>query len=340
MRLLVRLAQITTIVLSASLLASCGGAGPALNANPAPAPGNPANVGTGSAPAAGTVYILNGTDQVAAFPPNSGPYPTAELVFNSSVLTSPTSIAVDASGRVYVAQRPNIYSFTYASYVNQVQISPATTLTSDAEPVGLTLDGNGDLVATDAINNAVDFFTSGATGAAVPFKQIVGSATGLNAPYQAAFDGSGNLYVLNHGGNDVTVYSASAIASSGALNVAPVATITSSAGAIDDANALVVDGTGKIYVGNGGNTTISVFTNASGLQTPLATLTGGSGGSLKFGCVCQSSMAIDASNNLYVGGEADPDVLVMAPVTSSSATPSLTLQLPSFTYIRSVSIVP
>ena len=342
MRPLVRLVRLLALTFSAALaLVNCsgGGGGGAASANaPVPA-GGPSNGGN-SAPAAGTIYILNGTNQVAAFPPNSGTYPTAQLVFTSSVLSNPTSLVVDAAGRAYVAQSPNIYSFTYASYASQVQVSPATTLTSVGEPVGLALDSSGDLVATDAVNNAVDFFSPGANGAATPLKSIAGGNTQLNAPYQAGFDGAGNLYVLNHSANSVTVYSASSIAGSGTMNVAPIATITSSASAIDDANALVIDSTGKIYVGNGGNTTISVFTNANGPQTPLATLTGGSGGNLKFGCVCQSSLTVDGTNNLYIGGEADPDVLVMSSVTSSSATPAVTMQLPSFTYIRGVSVVP
>jgi sugar lactone lactonase YvrE len=292
------------------------------------------------APQAGTIYVINAGSQVEAFAAGSGSGATAINSFASTSLVHPTGMAVDATGRVYVAQSPNIYSYTYASYNGQTSATPSTTLTSVAGPWGLVIDTSGNLVATDSTNNAVDFFGVGANGATSPFKSISGSNSQLSTPYQAAFDGSGNLYVVNAGSSSITVYSAASIAGSGTLNVAPTAVITSSPSAIDHPVALAVDSTGRIYVGNSQNTTISVFTYANGYQAPLATLTGGSGGSQQFGCICEATLAVDASNNFYVAGETDPDVLIFNPVTSSSATPATTITSSSFTNVQTISVVP
>jgi len=295
---------------------------------------------TNATPPAGTIYVINAGSQVEEFAAGSGSGATPINSFASTALVHPTGMAVDANGRVYVAQSPNIYSYTYVSCNGQTQASPATILTSVAGPWGLVIDASGNLVATDSSNNAVDFFGVGAYGAAAPFKSISGSNTQLSTPYQAAFDGSGNLYVVNVGSSSITVYSAASIAGSGALNVAPTAVITSSATAIDHPVALAVDSTGRIYVGNSANTTISVFTYANGYQTPLATLTGGGGGTLQFGCICEATLAVDASNNFYVAGETDPDVLIFSPVMSSSATPTTTITSSSFTNVQTISVVP
>ena len=293
-----------------------------------------------SAPAAGTIYVVNAGSQIEAFAAGSGSGATALTAFTSSALVHPTGIAVDAMGRVYVAQSPNIYSYTYASYNGASSVTPSTTLTSVAGPWGLAVDASGDLVATDSSNNAVDFFSPGANGAASPIKSVSGSNTQLSTPYQAAFDGNGNLYVLNAGNSSVTVYGASSIAGTGALNVTPSAVITSTASAIDHPVALAVDSTGRIYVGNSANTTISVFTYASGFQSPIATLTGGSGGTLQFGCICESTLAVDEANNFYIAGETDPDVLILNPVTSSAATPATTITSSSLTNVQAISVVP
>jgi len=294
----------------------------------------------GGAPAAGTIYVVNAGSQIEMFAPGSGSGATAAATFSSSVLSHPTGIAVDATGRVYVAQSPNIYAYTYASYNGQSSVAPTTTLTSVAGPWGLIIDPAGDLVATDASNNAVDFFSPGANGAASPIRSVSGSNTQLSTPYQAAFDGSGNLYVLNAGNSSISVYAASSLAGSGTLNVAPIGVITSTATAIDHPVALAVDSTARIYVGNSANTTVSVFSYGNGFQTPLATLTGGSGGTLQFGCICESTLAVDASNDFYIAGETDPDVLIFDPVTSSSATPATTITSSSFSNVQAISIVP
>jgi hypothetical protein len=296
-----------------------------------------------AAPAAGTIYVLSNNSTIESFAPSSGSGATPLVSFSSTALSNnpPTGIAVDATGRVYTAITSGsgglIYSFTYGSYSGGGAISPSTTLTSVAGPWSLAIDPGGDLVATDSVNNAVDFFAAGANGSAAPIKSIAGSNTQLNLPYQAAFDGNGNLYVINANTPSVTVYSASSISGTGTINATPTAVITSSPTGIDGPEGLAVDSSGRIYVGNSQNDTIAVFAAGSnGSTSPLATLNGNS----TFTCICQATIATDASNNLYVAGWNANDVVIYAPVTSSSQSPARTVTSSSLSQTQSVSVVP
>jgi tripartite motif-containing protein 71 len=291
-------------------------------------------------PTAGTIYVLTNNNQFQMFAPNAGSGATALSSFSSGVLKAPTGIAVDGQGTVYVAQAPNIYSYNYAAYVGGGNVSPSTTLTTVAGPWGLTIAPNGFLVATDSVNNSVDFFGPGSNGNAQTFATISGSNTDLASPYQAAFDGSGNLYVLNTAGNNgngsVTVYSAGAFANkTGNINVAPTAVITSSASSFSSPRALAVDSSGNVYVGNDGNDTIAVFgPGSNGFVSPTATVNGYS----TF-CTCQATMTV-MSNNLYVAGWNTNSVVIYAPITSSSATPLATITSATLGQTEGVGVIP
>ena len=291
-------------------------------------------------PSTGTVYVLTNNNQFQMFAPNAGTGATPLSSFSSSVLKSPTGIAVDGQGTLYVAQAPNIYVYSYASYVGGGNVTPPTTLTAVAGPFGLTIGPGGFLVATDSVTNSVDFFGPGASGNALTFRTISGSNTGLAAPYQAAFDGAGNLYVLNTAGNggngSVTVYAASAFENStGNINVAPMAVITSNSTALASPRALAVDSSGNVYVGNDANDTIAVFgPGSNGFVAPMATVNGYS----TF-CTCQATMTV-MSNNLYVAGWNTDSIVIYAPITSSSATPMATITSPGLGQTEGVGIIP
>ena len=149
---------------------------------------------------------------------------------------------------------------------------------------------------------------------AAPIKTIAGSATQINYPYQVAFDGSGNIYVLNANvPSSVTVYAAGA---SG--NAAPIALITTSSQTyLDGPEALAVDSSGRIYVGNSANSTISVFApGANGVSSPVETISSNTN-SCQF-IVGQATLSVDAQGNLYVADDNSYNsVCVFAPVTGT-----------------------
>lgn len=287
---------------------------------------------TASAPSAGTTYVLTGSNAIDAFAPGTNGTASTLSAFTFSTGNFVTGITVDASGRTYVAATSQVLSFAYGSAGSA---TPSTTLNVVAW--GLAIDPSGDLVTTDYNNNSVSFFPPGASGSATPLKQIAGGNTQLNYPYQAAFDGSGNLYVLNAGASpSVTEYSAASIAGTGTLSPAPVAVITASSTTIDGPEALAVDTTGRVYVGNSQNNTISVF--AAGSNGPTAPAAILSGNTIGFS-INQATLAVDASNDLYVASSNSSNaVYVFAPVTASSQTPIRAIA--GISYPGGVGIVP
>ena len=289
------------------------------------------------APTAGTLYALSQTSTYtfAAFAPgaNGNAAPTAS--FNAAI-QSPTGIAVDATGRAYVVAYTQsgtaIYSYAYGASGNA---SPSTTLTTDIHAWALGIDPiTDDLVATDANNNIVEYFAPAANGSASPVKTISGSNTGLNLPYQVAFDGSDNIYVVNGNGyGSVVEYAAGA---SG--NATPIATISGNLTGLDGPEALAVDSTGRIYVGNSANNTITVYPPGSnGNVVPSAVLQGGTYDFL----IDQALIAVDGSNDLYVFGRSS-EVEVFAPVTGSPQSPirTITGSATGLSYAEGVAIVP
>lgn len=335
MQFLPRFPAVLSVGLSfvaALVLSGCGGGGGSL-----PYAQSRPSVFT---PTSGTIYVLTRNNQFQMYASNAGSGATPLSTFSSSALRSPTGIAVDSQGTVYVAQAPNIYSYTYASYVGGGNVAPTQTVTSVAGPWGLAIAPNGFLVATDSVNNSVDFFGPGSNGNALTFKTISGSNTLLASPYQAAFDGAGNLYVLNTAGNNgngsVTVYAASAFANStGNINATPTAVITSNTTALSSPRALVVDSSGNVYVGNNGNDTLSVFgPGSNGFTAPIASINGYS-----LFCTCQATMTV-MSNLIYIAGWNTDSVLVYAPITSSSATPMSTITSASLGQTEGVGVIP
>ncbi len=311
-------------------------------ATPSPVPSSsptaaPTAAPSPSSPAAGTLYALSDGSAYTfgAFAPGANGNVAPLASFNASI-QSPTGIAVDATGRAYVVgysvTGTQILSYAYGASGNAV---PSTTLTTDINAWALGIDPvTDDLVATDANNNIVEYFAPGANGSATPVKTISGANTGLNLPYQVAFDGSDNIYVVNGNGfGSVVEYAAGATG-----NATPIATIGGNLTGLDGPEALAVDSTGRIYVGNSVNDTITVYPPGSnGNVAPSAILQGGSYDFL----IDQALIAVDASNDLYVYGRTN-EIEVFAPVTGSPQAPIRTITGSStgLAYAEGVAIVP
>ena len=273
-----------------------------------------------AAPTAGTLYELNDSASITfgAFAPGANGNVTP-LASYTAAIQSPTGIAVDAAGRAYVVAYTQtgtaIYSYAYGASGNA---SPSTTLTTDASGWGLAIDPTTDeLVATDSNHNVVEYFAPGATGAATPVRTISGANTGLNLPYQVAFDGSDNIYVVNGNGYGSVVE----FAAGASGNATPIATIGGSATGLDGPEAIAVDSAGRVYVGNSVNDTITVYPPGSnGNVVPSAVIQGGTYDFL----IDQAIIAVDASNDLYVCGRSN-EIEVFGAVTGSPQAPIRTI---------------
>ena len=341
-------------------------ANPTITASASSVPNGAATL-TIAAAVAGQIYVTNSiTNSILVYAPSPNgtlnEAPIATIAGNNTGLQSPQGIAVDASGRIYVANDvpnsglqggdPGIliaggYITVYAANPHGVlNEAPLATLTPAVAtsgvlpgfPAAVAIDasgkiylatgdfgaGGGGTVAVYAANpsgtftgtplgtvNTVGFsFTGVAVDAATkiyaasPFAQanappsitvwanptgtvnatplatIAGSNTGLDAPFGVALDTSGKIYVANISQNStpsITVYAANP---SGTLNVAPLAKIAGASTGLNGPTSVAVDASGLIYVGNSAGSITVYAANPNGTlnEAPIATITGSNTG--------------------------------------------------------------
>ena len=186
--------------------------------------------------------------------------------------TSPSGVAVDASGSAVVSDK----AAGTVSYVSAGNTTATTIATGLTQPSGVAVDADGNVfVANTGANTVVEIPFTGAS-----FGTAAAVVSGLNGPSALAFGRDGSLYIANKNAGTVLRVPNQA----GLLNfydkVAVGGTFTAPSG-------LATDATGNIYVvdSSAGNITeISGATTsvvASGLNAPLA-------------------LAVDDSGSLYV----------------------------------------
>jgi sugar lactone lactonase YvrE len=226
----------------------------------------------------------------------------------------PYGVALDASGKIYVANRTggggNGSVTVFAAHPSgMLDETPLATITGSntglANPSAIALDTSGRIYVTNSAaagGGSVTVYAANPSGTLneTPLATIAGGNTGLDAPDGVAFDGGANIYVTNEnggsGGNgSVTVYAANP---SGALNEAPLATISGSNTGLRNPIGLAVDGAGRIDVVDFFTNSLTVYpANPSGTlnEAPLATI---AGSSTLLGS--PDGIALDASGKLYV----------------------------------------
>jgi len=170
--------------------------------------------------------------------------PATAIVGDNTGLSSPSGVALGASGRIYVTNQ-------------------------------------GDLFGENA---SVEIFSSGASGDVTPLARIAGANTALVAPAGIALDAAGNIYVPNANASpaDITVYAAAAdgdVAPTSTIVTRFVAGIPDLAYVFGFPIGIAVDGAGNVHVASFGNHSVVVYpAGASGVTTPLTVIAGGNTG--------------------------------------------------------------
>jgi Beta-propeller repeat len=236
---------------------------------------------------AGLLYVTNvATDSITVYPAgaNGSVNPVLTIQGEHTLLDSPTAIAFDSAGNIYVANagkggggQDSITEYAAGSSGDAVPVASINGgNTKLYSPSGITVDSGGNIYVANPgsilyaankspIVQAVDTITvyaRGSTGNTAPVRAISGALTRLEWLSGIAVDSSGNIYANSLGlegsrGAGIVIFAAG---SNG--NVAPTTSIDGDCANLTTTGPIALDANANIYVGgydNLGNDKIVFF---------------------------------------------------------------------------------
>jgi DNA-binding beta-propeller fold protein YncE len=217
-------------------------------------------------------------------------------------LNYPNGVALDSSGRAYVAdssnQRVQIFDSTGA-YVATMGVTGSTGTGNDRfnDPQGVATDTANNIYVADRGNHRVQIFDSSRAYVATLGVAGVGGTDNahLNSPVDVFVDSAGNIYVADRDNHRVQIFNSSR---------AYVRTIgiTGSSGSdfehLSSPVAVAVDTAGRTYVADQWGGRVQVFDSTGAY---LATV-GNSGGKQTGQMRSTGGLAFDNAGNLWIAG--------------------------------------
>ena len=231
---------------------------------------------------------------------------------------APNSVAVDVNGTVYVADQFNhrIRKVTSAGVVTTLAgngtagfVNGNGTTAQFNNPIGIAVDGSGNVYVADAENHRVRKITSSgvvttlAGSGTAGFANGNGTSASFAVPLDVAVDESGNVYVADLQNNRIRkITSAGVVTTLAGSGNGTFVDGNATTASFSGPNGVAVDGSGNVYVADAGNQRIRKVTSA-GVVTTLAGngaagYADGSGSTAMFNVPC--GIAIDMNGNLYV----------------------------------------
>ena len=198
----------------------------------------------------------------------------------SAQFNSPSGVAVDASGNVYVADRSNnlIRKITSAGVVTTFAGSGSFSNTNGtgtaatfANPTGLAIDANDNIYVTDYSNHSIRKITSssvvttlaGPVGTTGTWGTTNGTGTSarFNYPYHVVIDSDENLYVSDFNNHKIRKITSSGVVTTYAgSGSAGSANGIGTAATFDNPKGLAIDANDNIYVADFDNHIIRKIT--------------------------------------------------------------------------------
>ncbi len=264
--------------------------------------------------AGGDVKIVAGSSTVSGLADGTG---------SSASFRSPTSVATDAAGNIYVADTVNdsIRLITPGGVVTTFAGTGTVAGSADGtgtaarfnNPSGIAVDNiSGNIYVADFNNHTIRKITSsgvvstfaGAAGSPGSADGAGGTAR-FNYPRGVAVDGSGNVYVADYGNNTIRKISPAGLVSTmaGAAGSAGSADGSGNVARFSGPSGVAVDGAGNVFVTDTNNSTIRLVTSA-GVVTTIGGLAGtaadvdGVAGAARFDH--PNGISVDSAGNLYV----------------------------------------
>ena len=210
-------------------------------------------------------------------------------------------------GRPVSGQQPTYTSYlftTLAGAAGSYGFADGTGAAARLQvPLGVALDGAGNLYVADSNNKAIRKVTPGGV-----VSTLAVSATLLNFPEGVAVDATGNVYVADSLANAIRKITPDGAITTlaGTSGAKGSADGTGNAARFYDPAGLAVDGSGNVYVADSGNNTVRRITPA-GAVTTLAGTAGVIGGADGTGSAAQFNLprgvAVDRAGNVYVADQ-------------------------------------
>jgi trimeric autotransporter adhesin len=260
-------------------------------------------------------------------------------------LSSPTGVAVDAAGNLFIADRGNnrVRKVSAAGVISTLAGDGSSAFGGDGGPAtsakinfpfGVAVDAAGNVFITDGGNFRVRKVTPGGVISTVAgsgvqgFNGLSGNATGMaiNIPVDLALDGAGNLYFTDVGNALIRK-----VTPDGQMSTVAGNRLYGFAG--DGGNAvdarlaapggIAVDAAGAIYIADSDNNRVRRV-SASGTITTIAgngnANGGGDGGAATAaGLSSPRGLGLDAAGNVYVADIGNARVRKVTPAGAISS---------------------
>ncbi len=263
---------------------------------------SPASVVNTLAGTPGIAGAVNGADSLASF-------------------NRPFGVAVDGSGNVYVADAGNnlirkiaangtVSNFAGTGLAGAADGKDSASFNS---PLGVTVDGSGNVYVADYGNNEIRKITpSGVVSTLAGKAGVAGNADGLdtaarfNLPESLTVDGNGNVFVADNGNNEVRKVTPAGQVSTVAGNGSPGKINGNGSGAsFNSPFGIAIDGAGNLYVADSGNNLIREISQAGQVSTFAGSGVKGSSdaGAAQATFNTPAGIVVDVAGNVYVSDE-------------------------------------
>jgi len=264
---------------------------------------------------------MDTTGLVSTFAGVGGAKGNLNAVDSLSTFNKPFGVAADPAGNIYVADAGNnqirmigattgmVSTFAGTGVVGASNVADSVSFNS---PLGVAVDGSGNVYVADYENNLIRKVTPAGVVSTLAGSGAKGADDGLdtaatfNLPEALAVDATGNVYVVDNG-NDLI------------RKVTPSGQVTTFAGSgqpgrndgmgtaasFNSPFGIAIDANGNLYVADSGNNLIRKITPGGAVTTIVGSgsrgANDGTGNAASFNT--PSGIAVDKSGNIYVADE-------------------------------------